>query len=78
MVEQWSNTTDYETFFTECAPNYCAYTITERPNLIIIITTLIGLVGGLNIALHMTSPVVIRMLLFFVKINESKSKQKDE
>jgi hypothetical protein len=48
LVEQWSNSTDYGAFFDECAPEYCTYTVTERRKIIAIVTTLIGLVSGLN------------------------------
>jgi hypothetical protein len=46
---------------TPYVPLSCTYTITEQPNLIYIITTIIGLFGGLNVALKVIVPALVKI-----------------
>ena len=62
FIESWFNNVSYENFFEECQPNSCSYTITERYNVIYVITTLLGLYGGITILLKLIVPRVARQL----------------
>ncbi|CAF4233331.1 unnamed protein product, partial [Adineta steineri] len=54
MVEEWINSSIYDNYYSECQPSGCSYTITTKNSAIYIITTLIGLVGGLITVLKFT------------------------
>lgn len=66
MVEQWNWTTLYEDYFDECHPIECTYTYNTRNDLIYILTTTIGLVGGLTTALRLIIP---RLVFFTAYLN---------
>ncbi len=65
MIEQWSNDISYSSFFTQCNPQYCTYMVTEQSDIIVIVTTLIGVFSGLNVALTLLIPLVIRTIFWF-------------
>ncbi|CAF4409591.1 unnamed protein product, partial [Adineta steineri] len=48
MVEEWNNQTFYDNYFNICQPSVCTATYVSRGNIIYIITTTIGLIGGLT------------------------------
>ncbi|UJR19261.1 hypothetical protein I4U23_022390 [Adineta vaga] len=60
LIEQWHNASDFNTYYNECAPATCSYIYTERLNIVHMLITILGLVGGLTTTLHLFSP-------FFVK-----------
>ncbi|CAF3546542.1 unnamed protein product, partial [Adineta steineri] len=59
MVEEWINSSMYENYYNECKPSYCSYTVTTKNSAIYIITTLIGLVGGLITVLKFIIPYLV-------------------
>jgi hypothetical protein len=59
MVEQWNSSSIYDNYYDECQPAQCIYTYQTRNDLIYIITTLIGLVGGLITVLKLVVPRVV-------------------
>ncbi|CAF3826720.1 unnamed protein product [Adineta steineri] len=67
FIEQIFNETMYGSYYQQCAPVYCSYTYSQRFDLVYVITTLIALFGGLNIALHLIAPYLIDCLLLLKK-----------
>jgi hypothetical protein len=59
FVTHWSNETFFERYFNHCAPASCQYTVTERYDFLLIITILIGLLGGLSSAFKIIAPFII-------------------
>ncbi|CAF2868804.1 unnamed protein product [Rotaria sp. Silwood2] len=59
MVEDWSKQIDYSRYFTACHPLSCSYSYTERFNILYIITTIVGLFGGLTVALRFVCPRLV-------------------
>lgn len=56
MVEQWSIEMNYSRYFAACRPLSCSYTYTERFSILYIVTTLVGLLGGLITILRVVCP----------------------
>ena len=71
MVENWSTSVSYDSYFKQCAPSYCIYSITQRRDIVLIVTILLGLFGGLNIALKILIPFVIRLVNWLVRHGKS-------
>ncbi|CAF3912120.1 unnamed protein product [Adineta steineri] len=46
FIESWSNSTNYSSYFAQCQPASCSYTISQRNNLVETITRIIGLIGA--------------------------------
>ncbi|CAF1364363.1 unnamed protein product [Adineta steineri] len=73
MIEQWNNESSYENYFNECQPNECSITYVNRGNIIYIITTMTGLIGGLTKFYLFITPLVVALILFVI----SQFKQKN-
>ena len=63
MVEQWNREISYDFFYQQCRPASCSFTYTQRSDLIYIITTVVGLLGGLNVILKLISPIIIKVFI---------------
>lgn len=63
MLEQWNILISYEKFYKKCRPISCTYTHQRRSDTIYIITTVIGLFGGLNIVFRVISPLIVSLVL---------------
>lgn len=53
FIERWINVTSYEKYFLACAPSSCRYELTMRNTILYLITTLLGLYGGLTVGLKL-------------------------
>ena len=62
MVEEWNNQIGYESYYNECHPVSCFYTITTKFNIPTVVTTVIGLFGGLSVILRILTPPIIKFL----------------
>ena len=59
FVENWTAQISFEKYFTECAPSACIYTYQQHDNLLFILTSLLGLYGGLIAVLRFLHPLLI-------------------
>jgi len=50
----------HESYFNLCKPTACTYTITAYPNPLTLLTTILGLIGGLASSLKTILPLVFR------------------
>ncbi|CAF0883031.1 unnamed protein product [Adineta ricciae] len=53
FVETWQNESNYTTYFETCRPLECQYTLPDRSNFLYILTTVLGLYGGLRYILRL-------------------------
>lgn len=66
MVENWTKFISYDLYFNSCAPQYCIYSVTERKDVVFLVTSLLGLFGGLNIALRLVIPLLVQWWGWFI------------
>ena len=62
MVEQWNISEKYNSYYNACQPSECIYTYSGRNGIIYIVTTLIGLVGGLITVLKIGVPLLVNFV----------------
>ena len=62
MIEEWISNSSYQNYYENCLPSTCSYTKNSKTPLIIIITTLIGLLGGLVKILRIIVPMLVRIV----------------
>ncbi|CAF1587064.1 unnamed protein product, partial [Adineta steineri] len=62
MVDKWNLSSIYENYYKECQPIKCSYSYVDRNNIVIIITTLIGLIGGLVKVLRFMIPKLVKFI----------------
>jgi hypothetical protein len=62
MVETWNERIEYFEYYEQCAPEQCTYSYTSRNNPFQIVTTLVGLLGGLSVVLKIIIPLIVRWI----------------
>ena len=62
MVDRWIKNISYPSYYAQCQPLQCIYSIVGRNSFIYILTTLIGLFGGLYKALKITVPFAVKLI----------------
>jgi hypothetical protein len=62
MVEQWNSSKIYDGYYNVCQPAQCTYTHQTRNDIIYVVTTLIGLVGGLITVLKVVVPLLVKLV----------------
>ncbi|CAF0857897.1 unnamed protein product [Adineta steineri] len=60
FIEDWTIETLFSVYYSKCAPILCIYTFTERNSFLQVLTTLLGVYGGLTVALRMCIPYAVR------------------
>jgi hypothetical protein len=58
----WSVEISYANFFDQCSPASCVYSVNQHRDVIEIIVTLLGLYGGLTVALRFIVPHIIDLV----------------
>lgn len=67
MIEEWNASTTFKHYYNECAPKKCTYIPEARNNAIYIMTTLIGLVGGLLKMFPFTVPRLVQIAAWITR-----------
>ena len=62
MIETWNENIDYSQYYEQCAPKLCTYFFTSRNNALYVLTTIIGLFGGLSVALRIIVPLIVNWI----------------
>jgi hypothetical protein len=62
MVEEWTPSKMYENYYNECQPSQCTYTHQTKNSVIYIVTTLVGLIGGLITVLKLIVPRLVKFI----------------
>ena len=62
MVEDWYTNITYANYYAGCQPIECTYTHETRNGAVSIVTTLIGLIGGLVTALKLICPRLVKFV----------------
>jgi SNF family Na+-dependent transporter len=73
MIEQWNNETFYQNYFNQCQPDECSATYVNRGNILYIITTMTGLIGGLTKVYLFAVPLLVK--IFFLLIIRFKRRK---
>ena len=60
-IENWNEKINYGLYYKNCNPLSCSYTITKNFNIPTVITTIVGLIGGLSVILRIITPIVIKL-----------------
>lgn len=65
MLEDVRPTVLYDSYYQQCNPSSCLYT--EKSNLVFIVTTIIGIFGGISVVLRLLSPLAAKILLKIIE-----------
>ncbi|CAF3952300.1 unnamed protein product, partial [Adineta steineri] len=64
MIEEWNSTQIYDRYYDECQPIECTYTINTKNNILYVITTLIGIIGGLTRVSKILVPILVKIIVY--------------
>ena len=67
MVDVWNWTNSHGNYYGVCQPKECSYTKVARNDVVSIVTTVIGLIGGLVTALKVIVPRVVGLIRWKLK-----------
>ncbi|CAF1181194.1 unnamed protein product [Didymodactylos carnosus] len=62
MVEDWNSNVSFPSYYKQCAPQECTYTYSAQNNVVYIVTTIIGLLGGLTKVLQVIIPSIVKFV----------------
>ena len=62
FVEEWNPATSYESYYTACQPQSCTYSHLSHTTVIYVISTTIGLIGGLTKIYRVLVPLAMRLI----------------
>jgi hypothetical protein len=79
FVDKWKIQPDFVGYYRICAPNSCAYTIKRKLDIVYVVTTVIGLLGGLTVIMRLLVPVSVRFIhSIFTRCKRSSSNVDDQ
>jgi hypothetical protein len=67
MIEQWNVSSIFENYYNECQPIECTYTFEANNDVIYIVTTLFGIVGGLTTVLRLLLPRLLNVIVYCIR-----------
>lgn len=59
MIETWLENIDYDSYFEQCRPAICIYTITHQLSIVTAAVTIIGFVAGVSVVLRILAPTLV-------------------
>ena len=59
IVEEWSNSSNYSSFYEQCNPTTCTYLLRSRLNAVLIFGSIVALFGGLSVGLKLVAMILI-------------------
>lgn len=63
MIDEMTNDIQFDLYYSECNPNYCSYSYAHRFDILFIVTTIIGIFGGLSFLLRQIAPLIASIIL---------------
>ncbi|CAF0987788.1 unnamed protein product, partial [Didymodactylos carnosus] len=66
MIEQWNPSISFGSYYNECQPSECTYTYTAKLDIVYVLTTIIGLTGGLTKVLPLIIPNLVAAMTLYV------------
>ena len=64
MLDRWQESSDFSGYFHSCEPVQCSFTTLRKNRFIYLTTLLIGVFGGLTVALHIITPFLVRAVRY--------------
>ena len=67
MIEEWNVTHMYDRYYNACQPTECTYNVEARNAVIYVVTTLIGIIGGLTTVLKLIIPRLVKSVFYYIR-----------
>lgn len=73
MIDEVLSDIRFDLFYSQCNPAYCSYSYTRRFHVLSVVSTVIGIFGGLSFVLQMIAPLIIAVVFRWKSRCESKN-----
>jgi hypothetical protein len=77
MIDNLTWNASHERYYANCQPSKCYYTINSRNNPVYVLTTILGLIGGLSSVLQVTIPRLVtlgsKMIKWLCRCNQRRN-----
>lgn len=60
MVNKWQENLSFTSYYQVCAPISCTFEYIDRPHILFLITSIVGVIGGLSTALKILMLILVR------------------
>ena len=64
VIEDWNEKINYDLYYKNCNPINCFYTITKKFHIPTVLTSIIGLMGGISVILRISIPPIIKLIRY--------------
>ncbi|CAF2215269.1 unnamed protein product, partial [Rotaria magnacalcarata] len=62
MIDSWTTNISFSSYYSTCSPSSCTYEYTGRNDLFFVITTILGIFGGLSLGLKLLTLIVLWLI----------------
>ncbi|CAF4185298.1 unnamed protein product, partial [Rotaria sp. Silwood2] len=62
MIDKLNSEIMFDSFYSQCKPDYCAFSYTHRFSRLFIITTILGTFGALSSILRLMTPFIVKII----------------
>lgn len=66
FIDQWYINRSYDTYYEQCASTHCTYSYIQTFDIFYIVTTILGLYGGLSTILKIIVPLIVYCILWIL------------
>ncbi|CAF4177164.1 unnamed protein product, partial [Rotaria sordida] len=62
MIDSWTSNSSFSSYYNICSPSSCTYEYISRNDLFFVITTILGIFGGLSLGLKLLIIIILRFI----------------
>ncbi|CAF0810930.1 unnamed protein product [Rotaria sordida] len=62
MIDSWTSNISFSSYYNTCSPSSCTYQYISRNDLFFVITTILGICGGLSLGLKLLTLIILRFI----------------
>ncbi|CAF4128482.1 unnamed protein product, partial [Rotaria sordida] len=62
MIDSWTSNISFSSYYDICSPSSCTYQYISRNDLFFVITTILGIFGGLSLGLKLLTLIILRFI----------------
>ena len=74
VIEDWNEKINYDLYYKNCNPINCFYTITKKFHIPTVLTSIIGLMGGISVILRISIPPIIKLIRYRRTVHNNNSR----
>lgn len=74
LIEDWNDKINYDLYYKNCNPINCFYTITKKFHIPTVLTSVIGLMGGISVILKIILPPIVKLIRYRWRLHKENTR----